>query len=229
MRDYAKKSHTPLKKKNNSNGAGLLIALILCAIFLIGFAMYHLVHKKMLSEETAQPQKIALTVAPPIKQNPAKIPAKKLLSRLKISKPQEVEKAPKVSKKIKLAAIQDIPPIDNQPKYDFYKLLPQMTVVIPADDQSTAMPSKTTLAPHVPTHYYLLQIASLESEMDAKEMENTLKSDGYTAFIQNYRGPDKATWYRVMVGPIYNLKAAQVLQSKLYAHQMVAMLLKAQK
>lgn len=214
MRDYAKKSQPSIKTKNNTDGSGILILFLCCAVLFVGFSAYHFVHKTMLAQNAILSHNVKMTVKAPIAQKHAE-QSKSITLR-------------KESKKAKVVVSEQMQPINNQPKYDFYKLLPKMTVVIPPENHSTSG-VKTTVSTPTPSTYYLLQIASLASETDAKELQNSLKNSGYLSFIQHHQGPDKLTWFRVMVGPIYNLKTAETQQNKLYAHQMVAMLLKMQK
>ena len=106
-----------------------------------------------------------------------------------------------------------------------------MTVTIPTEDESeqtTPAPLKTANNT-LPLTAYVLQLASLQTAEDANQVGNTLKSAGYTTFIQHYQAPDHTTWYRVMVGPFKTIKEAEAEQKKLYAHQMEALLLKAQR
>ena len=114
---------------------------------------------------------------------------------------------------------------DNEPKFDFYKLLPQMTVNISADDDATTSPAinnKPITKKSAPT--YVLQVAALQKNSDAAQVQNTLKAAGYAAFTQLYQAPDHTIWYRVLVGPFNNLKTAQAEQDKLDAHQTEALL-----
>ena len=52
-----------------------------------------------------------------------------------IEKTIQAKSAPPVIEKHKIKK-KSLPVADNQPKYDFYKLLSKMTVVIPAEDES---------------------------------------------------------------------------------------------
>ena len=206
MKDYAKRPRP--QKYHLDNGNGLLLFCLLCAIFFLVFVTYHFFHTR------TQPVSVAIET-PPLKQ--------KIIEKLAEKTTHQTHHQKTVAvKKTKTTVV-----ADNQPKYDFYKLLPKMTVVIPSDDQLTpTVLAKQKTMPHTASSYYLLQVASLASSVDAKEVQNTLKNGGYSAFIQRYQGSDHLIWYRVMVGPIQNLKTAESQQNKLYAHQMMAMLLK---
>lgn len=210
MRDYAKKTSRPVKKKNNVNSSWILTLLITGAVFFVGYASYHVIHKKLLVKKEALSIRLASTT--PIKTT--------------ASHPNQTIK--------KTAAKTEVTdPISNEPKYDFYKILPAMTVTIPTQDEpNKQMPSTTfaTTANKAETSgSYVLQIASLHTSTDADQVSNALRASGYVTFIQRYQASDHTTWYRVMVGPFNTIKEAEAEQSKLYAHQTEALLLKVQR
>lgn len=118
MKDYAKRPQT-VQKKQPHHKNGLLFCAFVCAIGAFIFSIYHFHHAFALTQKTAQSQAIPLAFAKPAEKIAHKTPVKKIVRNT--AKP-----APK-----------ELPPIaDNQPKYDFYKLLPRMTVVIPADNDN---------------------------------------------------------------------------------------------
>jgi cell division protein FtsN len=216
VRDYAKKTSRPtkntkkMKTKNNVNGAWPFMLLITGTIFFVGYASYHFVHEKLLANKAAV--SIALTATTTIPSPHTK-------------QPQHTQKPTKTAGKVIKTEISD--PASNEPKYDFYKILPATTVTIP--DQIE--PGKTLTPAITPpaAASYALQIAALQTSEDADQVGNALKSLGYTTFIQHYQASDRSTWYHVMVGPFKSLKAAQAAQTKLYAHQTAALLLKMQR
>jgi len=112
MRDYAKKSR-PIKRQRQSDGAWILVVLIVCAIFYLGYMGYHFLHKELLQEE----QKLATDRV--IKPSVIKSALHK----------KPIKTVKKVKKKIKTKNVA-LNPADIQPKYDFYQLLPETTVKI---------------------------------------------------------------------------------------------------
>src|SRR3990167_497392 len=187
-------------KKNNVTASWLFIMLIMTAVFFAGYAGYHFVHQHLLAKKEA----ISLAIATPT------------------ITPSPINSTPKKTEKVKKTATKTdiLNPTSNEPKYDFYKLLPAMTVTIPTEDESeqtTPAPLKTANNT-LPLTAYVLQLASLQTAEDANQVGNTLKSAGYTTFIQHYQAPDHTTWYRVMVGPFKTIKEAEAEQKKLYAH-----------
>lgn len=62
---------------------------------------------------------------------------------------------------------------------------------------------------------YLIQLASYPKLGLAKELENTLKSKGYPAFIQKADIPNSGTWYRVRIGSFPTKEQAQSFKNSL--------------
>lgn len=212
MKDYAKRSTRPVRQTaSDSNWQNT--ALLLLAIFFAIFACVHFIQKHVVPK-LKSPNMVTETAV-------VTAPEKKPI----VSHTKTVEKKPE--KKVKKIAAAPTTPVvaDNQPKFDFYKLLPQMTVNISTDDDATTSPViNNKLVAKKSTPIYVLQVAALQKDSDATQVQNTLKAAGYTAFTQPYQAPDHTTWYRVLVGPFNDLKTAQAEQDKLDAHQTEALL-----
>lgn len=213
MKDYANRPSRPVRHAaSDSNWQNT--ALLLLAIFFAVFACVHFIQKHVvptLKSSTANTQAISVPT-----------PEKKPI----VTHTKTIEKKPeKIAKKV-----DNTPPstpviADNQPKFDFYKILPQMTVNIATDNDATPSPiinNKSMAKKSAPT--YVLQVAALQKNSDATQVQNTLKAAGYPTFTQPYQAPDHTTWYRVLVGPFNNLKTAQAEQDKLDSHQTEALL-----
>ncbi|OGT44909.1 MAG: hypothetical protein A3E82_03075 [Gammaproteobacteria bacterium RIFCSPHIGHO2_12_FULL_38_11] len=122
MRDYAKKSYRPVQNNNNSSGQWLLILLLFGAIGFVSTLAYHFTHETI----TIKKEEQIAPIPPQVK------PIDKPKSKIK-NKPAKIAKKIPV-KKEKVIALN---PADEQPKYDFYQLLPKMTVTIPTQAQSS--------------------------------------------------------------------------------------------
>ena len=135
MRDYAKKSR-PAKRQPQSDGTWILAALTVCAVLFAGYVVYHFTHEKLsvVKEKITTPVKIPphKIIRPTLHKKPEK-------QVKKVTKEVAVKKA-KAVKKIKEVKVATLNPADIQPKYDFYKLLPAMTVSIP--EQNTTLQTK---------------------------------------------------------------------------------------
>lgn len=116
MRDYAKHTHRPVRKKNNANGTWILVLLALFTMCFIAYVVFHFAHEKQI-KITKEPAMASPLPAQPekIKTSSTTIPALKKTDK-KATKP--------VTKKI-------LNTVSGEPNYDFYKLLPETTVTVP--------------------------------------------------------------------------------------------------
>ncbi len=60
--------------------------------------------------------------------------------------------------------------------------------------------AKTSMPKTDPGGQYTVQLAAFQNQAQASSLMNSLKSNGYPAFIKQYQSADKKTWYRVRVG-----------------------------
>lgn len=100
----------------------------------------------------------------------------------------------------KSAATQSEP---DEPRFDFYKMLPKFQVVIPEQDKSVE--SDTSSRPVEKPGDYVLQVASFRHYNEADAMQARLALLGLEAHIQQVEIGDGETWNRVRIGPIHNL------------------------
>jgi cell division septation protein DedD len=61
-------------------------------------------------------------------------------------------------------------------------------------------PDKSTMPKIDPSGRYTVQIGAFRYQTEANKLMNSLKSNGYPAFIKQVETPDNKTWYRVRVG-----------------------------
>ena len=217
MRDYAKRSsYSPPRKNNDSQGGWILILMGIATICFFSYVIYHFKQEKespvaVVTEKpilaSSTPQKIAT------EEKTIKIPQKEIKKH-----PPKKTVAAKQEKNLALNAT------DNEPKYDFYQLLPEMKVNVPVPDET--QPVLNAVLSHPKTEHYVLQIASLQTQAEALQVQKAISTMQYKTFIQSYQAPDHTTWYHVMVGPFNDLAAAQKEQNDLDAHQIEAMLIK---
>lgn len=126
MRDYAKQnSHS--KQPSESDGTGILVFLVICTLLFAGYVTYHFTHNSALTKN-ANPAFV--------KTSPHDKAIKKRTEHEIASNKIIEPKNPKtnVTKK-PVQKIASINPADSQPTYDFYKMLPEMTVPIPKNDE----------------------------------------------------------------------------------------------
>lgn len=246
MKDYAKKTPQSNQPKNPDYGIWVSLALIIFAVSFVAYATYHAMHRKASVEKEKHP---ALIATPSESEK-----STQQESRQQIEKKIPVQIIKKTEAKAKPAKSSTTPHSaakTDEPKFDFYTLLPEMTVEVPADDETTDDAAATPVAtpesiktekqtgntqsiPEIKNKktaldsgdIYVLQVASLHSASDAAHIESLLREIGYNTFIQHYETTSHETGYRIMVGPFHSIQEADAAQSKLYAHQMEAILLK---
>lgn len=127
----------------------------------------------------------------------------------------------------------------DQPKFDFYAVLPKMEVIVPKgddDDQDGKHPAKprdndnppskatagstpgsagTPAAPAATGQRYMLQAGSFRHEADADRRRAKLTLRGFQVNIQPVQLDSGDTWHRVMIGPYTTLAALHSAQDKL--------------
>ncbi|MCO6440576.1 MAG: SPOR domain-containing protein [Nitrococcus mobilis] len=143
------------------------------------------------------------------------------------------------------------PPIPNepaQPRFEFYKLLPDQEVEVPASEPNLATPmakqpgaghrSNTehprpqTAATVIPrdsgpaSASYLLQVGSFRNPDDADQLKAQLALLGVEASIQNVELASGETWHRVRIGPFSDREHLDAIRKRLQTDNIHAILLK---
>ena len=119
---------------------------------------------------------------------------------------------------------------DDQPKFDFYAVLPKMEVIVPKGEgdepetsrggnNNTAGGEKSADKPVAGRHdkRFLLQAGSFRNQKDADRRRAELILKGYQARIQPVDMDNGDTWHRVMIGPYDNINTLHRAQDKLAA------------
>lgn len=103
-------------------------------------------------------------------------------------------------------------PADSGPRFEFYRLLPEMEVAIP-DEEIEDLPPTAATTPPPPSEpatpaapaspaSYLLQAGSFQSFNDADRLKAQLALIGIEANIQSVELQGGETWHRVRIGPL---------------------------
>lgn len=121
--------------------------------------------------------------------------------------------AGKKAKPLPAAATHAAPAASTAPHYDFYKMLPSFQVVIPGQDKEVKSGSPAT--PVDQPGSYILQVGSFPNFADADKMKATLALQGIESSIQQVQVNNGATWNRVRIGPIKDLKELNSIRAKL--------------
>lgn len=86
-------------------------------------------------------------------------------------------------------------PVPQEPKFDFYNVLPEMEVTIP---ETTKIPAPVT---STATPVYILQVGAFKSQPEAERLKVELALLGLQAGIETSTMPNGTIWYRVKLGP----------------------------
>jgi cell division protein FtsN len=120
------------------------------------------------------------------------------------------------------------PSADNRPRFEFYKILPEMEVVVPDEEarQLTApKPSKPAVTAAAKERY-LLQVASFQNHSDADRLKAQLALLGVEAAIQTVEIKGGETWHRVRVGPFNDQDTLASTRERLQSNGIESILLK---
>ncbi len=113
------------------------------------------------------------------------------------------------------------------PKFDFYKILPEIEVKVPEEDLSAVQNSAAPAdQPTEAGAAYMLQVASFQNFDDADQSKAQLALQGVQATIQRVVINGQDVWYRVHVGPFPKLIDAQRNRTMLAQHGVNALVLK---
>lgn len=113
-----------------------------------------------------------------------------------------------------------------RPKFDFYKILPEMEVPIPdwglPENPATDDQTEGTLAPGA----YLLQVGSFKRFEDADRAKARLALRGIEASIQRVVINGQDVWFRVHVGPLSDIAEIRAMRVRLIENDMDFILLR---
>ena len=110
----------------------------------------------------------------------------------------------------------------KKPRYDFFKVLPEMEVVVPEQELSRqAEPSAAGSA----QDSFILQVGSFKTAADAEQMKAQLALLGSVATVHTVT-VDNATWHRVRIGPFKGARKADEMRRMLSDNQFNALIIK---
>lgn len=120
---------------------------------------------------------------------------------------------------------------EDRPRFEFYKILPELEVVVPEEEQVAAPPRPQAAEPTAPSPAaararYLLQAGSFQNLKDADRLKAQLALLGVEANIQSVEIRDGQTWHRVRVGPFPDLKAVDEVRKQLQSNGVDAVMMK---
>lgn len=213
-RDYknsgrSAQSKQKAKPKKSGSGGGALWLVVGLAV---GLGVAFGVHQYHLSETDSLRRALAEAIRPAA-------PAAKSTAR-PAGKPT-AEKAPAK------------PAEDDRPRFEFYKLLPEMEVVVPeVDEPEVTAPSRPATAATPPppkpagNERYLLQAGSFKKPEDADRLKAQLTLLGLDTNVQSVKLSGGETWYRVRVGPFNDRERLDEARRRLQSANIDPVLLK---
>lgn len=92
-------------------------------------------------------------------------------------------------------------PDKQQPKFNFYTILPELEVLIP--EEETRPPENKDTLSNGTSKRYILQAGSFRSRQDAEKLKATVALLGLEASI-NQVSIKNEEWHRVRIGPVNN-------------------------
>lgn len=114
--------------------------------------------------------------------------------------------------------------VKQEPKFNFYTILPELEVLIP--DSETRPPKSSSSQPVSGKlssgKQYILQAGSFQKNEDAEKLKASLALLGYEANIQRVT-INRDAWHRVRLGPYTNTKDLYQTISLLHEHDISAM------
>jgi len=128
-----------------------------------------------------------------------------------------------------------------KPRFDFYKLLRESEVIVPATQSSDAE-EELTIEPSVgpgtdapvtadtatSTEEFVLQVGSFRRQSEADNLRARLLLLNLDAFTEQVTIRDNETWHRVMVGPFNNQSRLSSARSTLVSNDYNALVLRRQ-
>jgi len=108
--------------------------------------------------------------------------------------------------------------------FDFYKMLPSFQVVIPGQDKDVRS-GDAAAAVNQPGSY-ILQVGSFQTYAEADKLKANLALLGVESSIQEVQVNDGATWNRVRIGPIKDLKELNSVRAKLAQNHIEPLIIK---
>jgi len=110
----------------------------------------------------------------------------------------------------------------KKPHYDFFRVLPEMEVVVPEQELSRqAEPAAAGSS----QDSYILQVGSFKTAADAEQMKAQLALLGSVATVHTVT-VDNQTWHRVRIGPFKGARKADEMRRMLSDNQFNPLIIK---
>jgi len=112
------------------------------------------------------------------------------------------------TREVKRAPKKEAPKKDDKINFDFYKILPELEVVIPKDElgKESASQEKAT---------YYLQVGSFKDDAEAESRKAELILLNFMPSVQTVTIDGNQTWHRVRLGPFTDRRKADQARRRL--------------
>jgi hypothetical protein len=101
-----------------------------------------------------------------------------------------------------------------KPKFDFYKILPEIETVLPEPPKGNGKKSAKAEPPEAGVSY-VLQAASYDNANDADRLKARLALNGFEAYIEKVAIQGKGDYYRVRLGPYARIDELDAANARL--------------
>lgn len=113
---------------------------------------------------------------------------------------------------------------DDEPEFDFYRMLPNFEVVIPEQDKEVRRSGEVSEVEEPGT--YVLQAGSFRSAADADRLRARLALIGLESDIQTVTIDDDQVWHRVRIGPFADLARLNAARQRLAENDVPALVIR---
>lgn len=118
-----------------------------------------------------------------------------------------------------------LPPKPPEPRFSFYKILPEKEVIIP-DSEIRTIKREESLGNKPAGTQYLLQAGSFPNLQDAEKVKSQLSQLKIKSRIESVK-IENTVWHRVKIGPFSNLVDADKVRTYLRGNQIDSVIQKA--
>jgi cell division protein FtsN len=153
----------------------------------------------------------------------ASSPAAPAAAKAEAAKPATAAASPRERRATEAARAEPAKP--NEPRFDFYEILPQFEVVVPEAETAAAPRPVARSQPVEEPGSYVLQAGSFSAIGDADRVKASLALLGIESRIQRVEIDDEV-FHRVRIGPISDLSQLNRVRRQLRDAHVDAMLMK---
>lgn len=142
---------------------------------------------------------------------------------LQVGVPDEAEPPPAAAEQ-PVPEPKEEPARKDEPRFDFYEMLPNFEVVIPEQDKDVRRSGDVASVEQPGT--YVLQAGSFRNPADADRLRAQLALLGLESDIQTVTIDDNQTWHRVRIGPYTDLERLNAARKRLAENDIQALVIR---